>query len=32
MGITLGLYQAENVGGVSGTDEESFEIRTVTKF
>ena len=32
MGVTLGYYQAENVGGVSGTDQESFEIRTVTKF
>ena len=32
MGITLALYQAENVGGVAGTDQESFEIRTVTKF
>ena len=32
MGITLGYYQAENVGGVVGTDQESFEIRTVTKF
>ena len=32
MGVTLGYYQAENVGGVAGTDQESFEIRTVTKF
>ena len=32
MGITVALYQAENVGGVAGTDQESFEIRTVTKF
>ena len=32
MGITAGYYEVENVGGVSGTDQEVFEIRTVTKF
>ena len=32
MGITAGYYQVDNVGGVSGTDQEVFEIRTVTKF
>ena len=32
MGITLGYYQVENVGGTSGSDNENLEIRTVTKF
>jgi hypothetical protein len=32
MGITLGYYEAENVGYTAGTDVEKFEIRTVTKF
>ena len=32
MGITLGYYQAEDVGGVAGTDNDKFEIRTVSKF
>ena len=32
MVITAGLYQVENVGGTSGSDNENLEIRTVTKF
>jgi len=32
MGITAGYYQLENLGGTSGSDNEVFEIRTVTKF
>lgn len=32
LGITAGYYEVENVLGVSGTDEELFEIRTVSKF
>ena len=32
MGVTAGYYQLENDGGVSGTDNEVIEIRTVTKF
>ena len=32
MGITAGYYEVENVLGVSGTDQELFEIRTVSKF
>ena len=32
MGITAGYYEVENVGGVTGVDQEVFEIRTVTKF
>jgi outer membrane protein OmpU len=32
MGITLGYYQVENIGGTSGSDNENLEIRTVTKF
>ena len=32
MGITAGYYQVENLGGVSGTDADVLEIRTVTKF
>ena len=32
MGITLGYYEATDVGGVRGTDESLFEVRTVTKF
>jgi len=32
MGITLGYYTVENVGGTSGTDGDKLEIRTVTKF
>jgi hypothetical protein len=32
MGVTAGYYQLENVGGASGSDNEVFEIRTVSKF
>ena len=32
MGITVGYYTAETIGGTSGTDREKLEIRTVTKF
>ena len=32
MVVTAGLYQVENVGGTSGSDNENLEIRTVTKF
>jgi hypothetical protein len=32
LGITLGYYTGEDLGGVSGTDTEKLEIRTVTKF
>jgi hypothetical protein len=32
LGITAGLYQVDNVGYASGTDAETFEIRTVSKF
>jgi hypothetical protein len=32
MGVTAGYYQLENDGGVSGKDNEVFEIRTVSKF
>ena len=32
LGITAGLYQVDNSGYIAGTDHETFEIRTVTKF
>jgi hypothetical protein len=32
MGITAGYYEVEDLGGAKGTDQELFEIRTVTKF
>lgn len=32
MGITVGYYTAETLGGASGTDREKLELRTVTKF
>ena len=32
MGITLGYYTAETIGGTSGTDRDKLELRTVTKF
>jgi hypothetical protein len=32
LGITAGLYQVDNSGYAAGTDAETFEIRTVTKF
>jgi hypothetical protein len=32
MGVTAGYYQLENDGGASGSDNEVFEIRTVSKF
>lgn len=32
LGITAGYYQADSTGYVAGTDQEVFEIRTVTKF
>lgn len=32
MGITVGYYQVDDIGGVAGTDREKLEIRTVSKF
>jgi len=32
LGLTVGYYTAEDIGGVRGTDAETFEVRTVTKF
>ena len=32
LGVTAALYNLDNVGGVAGTDQEMFEVRTVTKF
>ena len=32
MGVTLGYYSVENIGGTSGTDREKLELRTTTKF
>jgi hypothetical protein len=32
MGITVGYYTADTIGGTSGTDREKLELRTVTKF
>jgi len=32
LGMTLGYYTADSIGGVSGTDNEKIELRTVTKF
>ncbi len=32
LGVTASVYNIENIGGVAGTDQEMFELRTVTKF
>jgi hypothetical protein len=32
LGVTAALYNLDNDGGVAGTDQEMFEVRTVTKF
>jgi len=32
LGLTVGYYEASDVGGVRGTDESLLEVRTVTKF
>jgi hypothetical protein len=32
LGVTAALYNLDNDGGVVGTDQEMFEVRTVTKF
>jgi outer membrane protein OmpU len=32
MGVTLGYYTADNIGGTAGADREKLELRTVTAF
>jgi hypothetical protein len=32
LGVTAALYNLDNDGGTAGTDQEMFEVRTVTKF